>query len=265
MSGAKGDFLDEMGAASWARVPEAVGVRRPAPSLRLSGAFDLIAEVKLTAPSVGRLALPAGDRAAFVASRAQAYAAGGAAAISVLTEPTRFDGALADVAAAAAAVDVPVMRKDFLVDPIQVAEAGAAGAGGVLLIARMLDDAALDACLDTAAAHGLFVLLEAFDQEDLQRAGARVDRWAPDAPPLLVGVNTRDLSTLQVDPDRLAALASSLPIGAPGVAESGLVSPEDAARVRRQGYALGLVGSALMRSDNPEGLVRALVAAGRGS
>ena len=257
------DFLATMAAGSRARVPGAVGAGRPAPALRLSDRFDVIAEIKLRAPSVGRLALPAGDRAAFIAARAASYAAAGAAAISVLTEPSRFDGALADLeAAASAAGSVPVMRKDFLVDPVQVAEAAAAGAGGVLLIARMLDDATLDACLQAAADAARFVLLEAFDRVDLERSAARVGSWA--GLPLLVGVNTRDLSTLAVDPDRLASLAAHLPAGVPAVAESGLVGPEDAARVRRLGYPVALVGSALMSAEDPEGLLSAMIAAGRG-
>ncbi len=255
-------FLDEMDAASRRRVPSTVDTPRPAPSLILEG-FDVIAEIKLRAPSAGRLAMPPSDRAGFVTARAQAYARAGAAAISVLTEPTRFDGALADLETATAAVDVPVMRKDFLVDPVQVAEAAAAGAGGVLLIARMLSDDVLDACLTSASDAGLFVLLEAFDAEDLSRSATRADAWPAGAPPLLVGVNTRDLSTLQVDPDRLGALSAHLPRSVPCVAESGLRTPQDAARVVGMGYRLALVGSALMASEHPGALLAAMIAAGR--
>lgn len=256
-------LLDAMAVSSRARVPEAVGAPREAPALRLSGGFDLIAEIKLRAPSAGRLAQAPADREGWIARRAQVYAQAGAAAISVLTEPDRFDGALRDLEVAAAAVDVPVMRKDFLVDPIQVDEAAAAGAGGVLLIARMLDDRALDTCLTRAVDGGRFVLLEAFDADDLRRSADRVRGWPADGPPLLVGVNTRDLRTLAVDPDRLAALAPHLPAGAPAVAESGLQTPEDAARVRRLGYRLALVGSALMQAEDPGARLAAMVDAGR--
>lgn len=258
-------FLDEMAAASRARVPDQVGAAVAAPSLVLSDTFDVIAEIKLRAPSAGRLALPPSDRAGFVVQRAQAYAQAGASAISVLTEPTRFDGALADLEAAAAAVEVPVMRKDFLVDPIQVAEAAAAGAGGVLLIARMLADDVLDACLGEAVDRGLFVLLEAFDGADLSRCRARAAAWSAAAAPLLVGVNTRDLSTLQVDGGRLERLVPELPTAVPCVAESGLTQPQDARRVRRMGYRLALVGSALMASDDPGALLASMLAAGRGA
>ncbi|MCB9683300.1 MAG: indole-3-glycerol-phosphate synthase TrpC [Alphaproteobacteria bacterium] len=229
------------------------------PPLAFDGRFDLITEVKLRAPSVGVLAAPP-DPVAHVVAQARAYARAGAAAISVLTEPDHFDGHLDHLAAVVAAVDVPVMRKDFLVDPYQVWQARHRGASGVLLIVRMLDDAALAALLDAAAGAGLFVLLEAFDADDLARA-ARV-AWGG-TEPLLVGVNTRDLRTLQVDGDRLARLADVLPAGRPTVAESGLRTADDAARVRRLGYTLALVGSALMASPDPEALASAMLAAGR--
>ena len=225
--------------------------RPPAPALRREG-FEVIAEVKRSAPSAGRLAGSAedGHRAGFAVAQARAYVAGGAAAISVLTEPSRFDGDLADLEAVAAAVPVPAMRKDFLVDPIQVYEARAAGAGGVLLILRMLDDARLAALLDAAEELGLFVLLEAFDAEDLARVPADCRH--------LVGLNCRDLGTLEVEPDRFAALAGAFPAGCVRVAESGLETPEDAARVRSLGYDLGLVGTALMRASDPTALVAAM-------
>jgi indole-3-glycerol phosphate synthase len=191
------------------------------------------------------------------------YAAGGAAAISVLTEPAQFDGALADLVAVASAVEVPAMRKDFLVDPYQLFEARAAGAGGALLILRILDDARLGAMLDAAAEAGLFVLLEAFDVHDLVRAAAALARERAGRPPVLVGVNTRDLATLEVNAGRLAALRSHVPAGVPAVAESGLSTPEEAAAAARVGYRVALVGGALMRSPDPCTRVRDLIAAGR--
>jgi indole-3-glycerol phosphate synthase len=175
-----------------------------------------------------------------------------------LTEPSRFDGELAHLESVAAAVpDTPVMRKDFLVDPVQVLEARKAGASGVLLITTMLDDATLASMVDVAFEHDMFVLLESFDEEDLVRSARLLDRDGQ----LLIGVNTRNLRTLEVDSDRLRRLGPSLP-AARCVAESGLRSAGDAARVAGWGYRMALVGTALMRSDDPAELVRSMKAAG---
>ncbi len=264
------DFLDTMAASSRARAEalprswDSVSLDRPIYPMRLSG-FDLIAEVKDHSPAEGQLAAAGADRSA----RAAAYAAGGAAAISVLTEPDRFAGNLAhveEVVAAVAGHHVPVMRKDFLTDVRQVLEARAAGASGVLLIAAILDDSTLESMLACALEHSMFVLLEAFDADDLARsaalvAGAYVQPAAEGR--LLVGVNTRNLRTLEVDPDRLARLAGDLPKGAIAVAESGLKTADDAARVVGFGYRMGLVGTALMKSADPGALVADMLAAGR--
>lgn len=270
------DFLDEMDAGSRSRWKaaeatesfEAVRARALAtpapPALVLDGRFDLIAEVKLAAPSSGRLREPPADPPAFAAAQARRYADAGAVAISCLTEPSRFDGSLANLAAAVAAVDVPVMRKDFLVAPYQVWEGRAEGAGGVLLIARMLDDATLDAMGRAATEAGIFVLLEAFDEVDLARSAAFAARWPADAPPLLVGINTRNLATLQVVPGRLRELVGLLPDGVPWVAESGLRTPDDVREVAGLGYTLGLVGSALMQAEDTRALAAGMLAAGRG-
>ena len=153
------------------------------------------------------------------------------------------------------------MRKDFLVSPLQVAEARLAGAGGVLLIVRMLSGDTLREMRDLALDMGMFVLLEAFDSEDLARASALLG--PSPRPDQLVGINTRDLRTLDVDPGRLGRLAEGCPSCVPSVAESGLSSPEDAARAATLGYGLALVGSALMRSPSPGLLVRQMRDAGR--
>jgi indole-3-glycerol phosphate synthase len=226
------------------------------------GAFDVIAEIKDRSPAEGDLSAGSGDRSA----RAKSYAAGGAAAISVLTEPSRFDGDLTHLEEVVAAVpNTPVMRKDFLVEPVQILEARKAGASGVLLITTMLSDAKLREMLDCAWEHGLFVLLEAFDEADLRRTSSllenSVDGDRAQGGQLLVGVNTRNLRTLEVDPDRLRDLAPALP-RARCVAESGLRVPEDAARVAAWGYQMALVGTALMRSDDPTALVAAMRDAG---
>jgi indole-3-glycerol phosphate synthase len=149
------------------------------------------------------------------------------------------------------------MRKDFLVDPVQVLEARAAGASGVLLITTMLDDATLRAMLDCAFEHGMFVLLESFDEDDLQRSA----RYLEIDGQLLIGVNTRNLRTLEVDGDRLRRLSPLLP-DATCVAESGLREAADAARVAGWGYTMALVGTALMRSEDPAALIAAMRKAG---
>ncbi len=226
---------------------------RPVVPLTL-GAFEVIAEIKERSPAEGDLAQGDSDRVA----RAHAYASGGAAAISVLTEPSRFDGELAHLEEVVTAVPgTPVMRKDFLVEPVQVLEARAAGASGVLLITTMLDDDTLRAMLDCAFEHGMFVLLESFDKEDLRRSAQFMDGDGQ----LLIGVNTRNLRTLAVDTDRLQDLAPHLP-DATCVAESGLRVAADAARVMGWGYSMALVGTALMRSEDPAGLIRNMREAG---
>ena len=235
------------------------------PVLRLSPQrWDLISEVKLRSPAAG--ALKGGDED--VGARVAAYAAAGAAAVSVLTEPARFDGSLAHLHTAALALaaqggGVPAMRKDFLVDPYQVAEARLAGAGGILIILRMLSRADTDALLEAAARLQLFVLAEAFDEADIALAHDIVATPLARDVNLLVGVNSRDLVTLKVVPGRLEQLAPSLPQSVPLVAESGLADAADAARLAAAGYDLALVGSALMTSSNPAALLRDMLRAGR--
>jgi indole-3-glycerol phosphate synthase len=146
-----------------------------------------------------------------------------------------------------------------LLDPYQVLEARAAGAGGVLLIVRMLSKGQISELLDAAAAHRMFVLLEAFDAEDL--ATARDVLGPRDV--ALIGINSRDLQSLDVVPERFAALAPLLPAGWPAVAESGVVSAADAARMRRLGYRLALIGTALMTCEDPQARLRDILAAAR--
>ena len=276
-----GDFLADMATSSRdrtevarARVPASELRARlrdlpPAPRLRLSPqGFDLIAEMKLRSPAVGAL----GDaRHEDVTQRVLAYADAGAAAVSVLTEPSRFDGDLVHLAQAAAALaplGIPAMRKDFLVDPYQVLEARAAGAGGVLLILRMLPCAALEALMDAALEHGLFVLLEAFDAEDIGLAAQLLGPRRPTVggsvgESLLLGINCRDLVTLQVVPGRLEEMVGQLPSWVARVAESGVATPADAARLATCGYDLALVGSALMTGGAPRELAGAMLDAAR--
>ncbi len=269
-----GDFLATMAALSVARVSEARRARPQAlleeavrrtptpPPLRLhASGFDLIAELKLRSPAAGQLRAASED----VPARVSAYARAGAAAVSVLTEPTRFEGSLTHLEQATRALaplDVPALRKDFLVDPYQVLEARAAGAGGVLVILRMLARDGIDALLACARTHGLFVLLEAFDAADIELMHELVAAHS-DSTVLLAGVNCRDLATLQVVPGRLLELAPLLPHDVPRVAESGVTAPADARAVAAAGYQLALVGSALMQGDAPEALARELLCAGR--
>jgi len=158
---------------------------------------------------------------------------------------------------------VPAMRKDFLVDPYQVIEARLAGAGGVLVILRMLPRRQLDAIIERAASLGLFVLLEAFDQSDIELMHAIIDRHYSSGVEMLAGVNCRDLTTLQIVPARLIELAQLLPTRVPRVAESGVLTAEDARRVATAGYELALVGSALMQGGDPGALASAMLEAGR--
>ena len=270
------DFLDAMAQSSAARAVAAKQAERESalrtralatptpPALQLHpGGFDLIAEVKRQAPSTGRLADPADTGPAFAARQADAYVRGGAVAISVLTEPDRFAGTLDDLAAAAKAVPAPIMRKDFLTDPYQVLEARAAGAAGVLLIMRILDDARFGELLAAATEMHLFVLLETFDESDLVRAVHALPGLASAGTMALVGVNTRDLESLEVDPRRLADLSDKLPKTVPCVAESGVDGPDGAKHAARSGYQLALVGSALMKTKEPTKLAAAMIHAGR--
>jgi indole-3-glycerol phosphate synthase len=264
-------FLGEMAASSRARAAAIRGTRsaadfdRPVVPLALGG-FDLIAELKERSPAEGVLE----SRALSRRDRALEYVAGGAAAISVLTEPTRFGGALAhlaEVAAAVSAAPVPVLCKDFLVSPRQIEEARAAGASAVLLIVAMLKDRELQSLLDCAFEHSLAVLLESFDKQDLGRTEALLQdpRYAARAASsqLLCGVNARNLRTLEVEPRRFEALAPLLPAALPCVAESGLSTEDDAAAVAALGFRMALVGTALMRTVDPAALIRRMRLAGR--
>ena len=268
------DFLATMAASSRARsiAAQAILPQRElrariadlpaAPTLTL-GTFDLIAEVKLRSPAMGLLKSAADED---VGTRVSTYANAGAAAVSILTEPSRFDGSLQDLAAgsrALAPIGVPAMRKDFLVDGYQVLEGRAAGASGVLAIIRMLPRADLEKLVDTALGLNMFVLLEAFDGPDLELADSLVQARVSNRHLLLVGINSRDLVTLKVVPGRLDEMAPLLPTGVKRVAESGVGSAADAARLAARGYDLALVGSALMSAADPSALARAMLTEAR--
>ena len=259
-------FLEDMERGSRRRFEES-RARRPLPAVRQDALsappsrelglfgelFDVIAEIKPRSPAEGELGSDG------LIERMGEYERGGAAMVSVLTEPDAFSGSLDLLAAAASQATVPVMRKDFLVDPYQVYEARGSGADGVLLILRLLDDTALDSMLDAVNEAGMFALLEAFDRDDLSRAVAALGT----GPHLLTGVNSRDLESLEVDPATHASLSELLPPGRPTVAESGIVGPEDVRTVAALGYRAALIGSALMRSEDPAREVISMIEAGR--
>ena len=203
--------------------------------------------MKLRSPAQGALARAGGSDPV---SRLTGYAQGGAAVVSVLTEPTRFDGSLDHLRIAVdtlTPLGVPVMRKDFLVDPYQLLEARVRGASGVLLILKMVERPVLVAMLDRAAELGLFVLLEAFDAADLDAAAELAAERRGRSEQVLMGLNCRNLETLAIDPRRFGALRDRLPAGWPPVAESGVEKPRDAASVAALGYRLALVGTSLMK------------------
>jgi indole-3-glycerol phosphate synthase/phosphoribosylanthranilate isomerase len=215
------------------------------------GPARLIAEVKRASPSKGLLAADFDPVA-----RARAYAAGGAAAVSVLTEPHFFQGTLDHLTAVRAAVDLPALRKDFVLDPYQIFEARAAGADAVLLICALLDDRTLAELLALTESLGMAALVEAHDADETQRAvaaGARV-----------IGVNSRDLRTFAVDPDVVQHLRPLVPSDRLFVAESGIANAVDAARARAWGADAILVGEALMRAAEPASLAATLATAGGG-
>lgn len=214
---------------------------------RADGHPGLIAEIKRRSPSKGDLA-PDLDPGAL----AKEYEAGGATALSVLTDGPYFGGAVADLQAARSAVALPVLRKDFVIDAIQVYEARAIGADAILLILAALPDDHLVADLsDLAAALGMAVLVEAHDGVELDRAvGLDVG---------ILGVNARDLSTFAENLHGAGELAARIPPAVIAVAESAIRSAEDAQRMAAAGFDALLVGEALVRSDDPRALAAALV------
>jgi indole-3-glycerol phosphate synthase len=201
--------------------------------------IGVIAEFKRRSPSAGCLRENA-DVGAIVG----AYERGGASALSVLTERPNFEGSLADLRAARAACGLPILRKDFIVDPYQLHEARAAGADAVLLIVAALDQDELASLHELAATLGLDVLVEVHDRQELARAariGAR-----------LIGVNNRDLRDFTVDVQRTSRLLGEVPAGAIVISESGIAAPEQLCELERQGVAAVLVGETLMRASDPQ-------------
>ena len=223
---------------------------RPAESvLRDGDTVKVIAEVKRSSPSKGALAAIADP-----AGLASEYESGGACLISVLTERQRFGGSLEDLAAVRTTVDVPVLRKDFIVTSYQVWEARAHGADAVLLIVAALEQEALVSLVERVQSLGMTALVEVHDETEVERAvdaGARV-----------IGVNTRDLKTLDVDRSVFARLAPKIPSGIVRIAESGVRGPHDVLDYARSGAHAVLVGESLVTGRDPRSAVADLVAAG---
>jgi indole-3-glycerol phosphate synthase len=238
-----------------ARVEQAAAKRRPdgvgfLRALRDGAGPRVIAECKRRSPSRGILREDYQP-----AEHARAYADAGAAAISVLTEPTFFDGALEHLSAVRAAVDVPILRKDFIVTRYQVLEAMSAGADAILLIVGALAPKDLRECMDVARQAGVAALVEIHDDKELAIA---VDAGAE-----IIGVNSRNLRTLAVEPDLHERVASRLPRSVVTVAESGLRETADLHRLERAGYSAFLVGERLIVQPDPGAALRTLRGAAR--
>ena len=219
----------------------------PRPFLGSPGAaVGVIAEVKRRSPSQGAIRADLDPVA-----HARAYVRGGAVAVSVLTDEVHFGGSLDDLSRVAAAVSAPVLRKDFIVDELQILEAKAAGASAVLLIVRVLPPQRLRALAAVARASGLATLVEVHGAAELEPALS--------ADPAAVGVNARDLASFAVDLSGAEAVIGRVPAGVSVVAESGIETRQDVERLAAAGADFVLVGTSLARRSDPEGAVRALV------
>ncbi|MDP2497816.1 MAG: indole-3-glycerol phosphate synthase TrpC [Candidatus Palauibacterales bacterium] len=223
------------------RLEEAPPARSFRGALAAGDHVSVIAEFKRRSPSAGDLAADADP-----VRVGEAYRRGGAAALSVLTDGPHFGGRLEDLRAAREASGLPVLRKDFIIDPLQVLESRGAGADAVLLIVRALDRAGLGELLEATRELGMDALVEVHDREELEaavEAGAGV-----------IGVNARDLSTFEIDLERCEELVARVPGDRVAVAESGIGGPDDVARMGRAGADAVLVGSTLMRRGPDEAL-----------
>jgi indole-3-glycerol phosphate synthase len=221
-------------------------VRNFTDALMAGGHINLICEIKRSSPSAGLI------RRDFDPVRiAQAYEMGGASALSVLTNATHFEGSMDHLIAARGATKLPVLRKDFVIGPYQIWESRAAGADAILLIVRMLSDEELIDLMAATAASGMTALVEVHDEAELDRAMK--------AGATAIGVNSRDLRTLQIDMGTCIRLAQLLPKGTTCVAESGISTREDLLRIEAAGYHAALIGEAFMRQYDIMAAVREML------
>ncbi|MET0306492.1 MAG: indole-3-glycerol phosphate synthase TrpC [Solirubrobacterales bacterium] len=228
------------------------GHDRPFNEALVRPGLSVIAEFKRRSPSAGDIAA-----AATVAEQVGAYERGGAAALSVLTDERHFGGSLEDLRAARAACSLPILRKDFIVDPYQLIEAAVNGADAVLLIVRALDDAELREMYESARRLDLDCLVEVHDGEELERA-LRLDAD-------VIGINNRNLDEGAVDIATTYELMPDVPAGKTVVAESGISSRAELEELERVGVDAVLIGSALMGAADPEALTRELTGADEGT
>lgn len=228
----------------------AAAAPRPFSAALAGETVGIIAEVKRRSPSAGAIREDLDPVA-----HARAYAQGGAAAISVLTDVDHFGGSLEDLAQVARGVSLPVVRKDFILDELQILEARAAGASAVLLIVKVLEHGQLRALAQAARGNGLGVLVEVHTEAELERALT--------VEPTAVGVNNRDLSTFAVDLSVAERLVGRVPPDIPTIAESGIETRADVERMAAAGADLVLVGTSVARTDDPAAAVRALTGVAR--
>ena len=236
-------------AGLWTKAESLPAARDLPPTLR-GGAVN--AEMKRRSPSGGELRSDLDCGALAVE-----YASAGAAAVSVLTDGPGFGGSLADLAEVRAAVDLPLLRKDFTVDPVQVAEARVAGADWVLLIVSLLEGGLLDECMEAVERAHSHAIVEVHDEDETARAVA--------AGAACIGINNRDLRTLRCDVSTFARLRRLVPNHVVCVAESGIRDTDTAERLVSEGADAVLIGEALMRAGSPEDMCAAMVAAARGA
>ena len=253
-SGTLGELTDEARARAATLRKNSEAIEReartapPRPSLRdaLSGNdVRVIAEVKRSSPSRGAI-----NANLDLADQVSAYQAGGAAAISILTEPAHFGGSNDDLVQAQSYVALPLLKKDFHVDVVQIFEARALGASAALVIARAVEPSVLNELVAAGSSCGLEILVEVRDERELARAIA--------ARASMIGVNNRNLETLEIDPETSTRILPSIPRSIVAVAESGINSPDDVERLAGVGADAVLVDSTLSAAPNPESAVRAL-------
>lgn len=249
-----GALTDEANARAATLRPRAAELERAGAQLRKAASFagvlqghevQVVAEVKRSSPSKGVI-----NRELDLAKQVVAYEAGGAAAISVLTEPTRFGGSNEDLVRACSAVSIPVLKKDFHVETVQILEARSLGASAVLVIARAVPPARLKELMAAGNDAGIEILVEVRDEQELELALAFDAR--------VIGVNNRNLETLEIDPETSLRLIQLIPRSVVAIAESGVRSPQDVEQLASAGADAVLVGTELSASSDPEAAVRSL-------